>query len=145
MHESGQIEAWRRRWWTSQKFCKGDLVSEAEAITVVDVQSAFYLLVIGLVGAGLVLAGERVLRCWRQGTLHDLTPGSEVARSADPSRGNGDVSGRQFPLLRLPYSPHLLRQVPFGQQFGRSTRGAAAISPTRLDMTTSGQADIFIY
>ncbi|WAR27612.1 GRIK2-like protein [Mya arenaria] len=51
MLESGLIQVWKRRWWPKSKvICPGSVVTVAKPISVVDVQSAFYV-----AGGGAVL------------------------------------------------------------------------------------------
>ena len=50
IHESGLLQVWKRRWWPKSNMCKSGLVTEAKAISIIDVQSAFYV-----AGGGAVL------------------------------------------------------------------------------------------
>lgn len=44
IHESGLLQVWKRRWWPKLKaICAGSVVTEAKPISVIDVQSAFYV------------------------------------------------------------------------------------------------------
>lgn len=44
IHESGLLHVWKRRWWPkSRAICAGSVVTEATPISVIDVQSAFYV------------------------------------------------------------------------------------------------------
>ncbi|XP_052784546.1 glutamate receptor ionotropic, kainate 2-like isoform X2 [Mya arenaria] len=44
IHESGLLQVWKRRWWPKSKIiCPGSIVTEAKPISIIDVQSAFYV------------------------------------------------------------------------------------------------------
>lgn len=44
IHESGLLQVWKRRWWPKSKaICAGTIVTEAKPISLIDVQSAFYV------------------------------------------------------------------------------------------------------
>ena len=47
IHESGLLNVWKRRWWPKANLCKSGLVTEAKAISLIDVQSAFYVMIGG--------------------------------------------------------------------------------------------------
>ncbi|XP_060589780.1 glutamate receptor ionotropic, kainate glr-3-like isoform X1 [Ruditapes philippinarum] len=48
IHESGLLEIWKRKWWPKSSFCAGNSLPEAKPISLMDVQSAFYVCVIGI-------------------------------------------------------------------------------------------------
>ncbi|XP_033761043.1 glutamate receptor ionotropic, delta-2-like isoform X2 [Pecten maximus] len=56
MHENGLISCWKRRRWPKRDFCPESLQTYTKVISLADIQSAFYLL-----GVGLVLAFLSVL------------------------------------------------------------------------------------
>ena len=60
LREIGLINFWQQKWWPRQR-CSGIPVPEAHAITLLDTQSAFYLLLAGVVLATLML-GVEVIR-----------------------------------------------------------------------------------
>ncbi|XP_021356287.1 glutamate receptor ionotropic, kainate 3-like [Mizuhopecten yessoensis] len=60
VHESGLLHIWKTRRWPQRSFCASELVTVAKTITLVDVQSAFYLIGIGLGLATLVCGMEKV-------------------------------------------------------------------------------------
>ncbi|XP_033760424.1 glutamate receptor-like [Pecten maximus] len=61
IHESGLLHIWKSRWWPQRNFCDGELVTSAKTITLIDVQSAFYLIGIGLALATLIIIIEKVV------------------------------------------------------------------------------------
>ena len=44
MHESGLLAIWKRKWWPASSQCAGGASPQAKAIQLIDVQSAFYVL-----------------------------------------------------------------------------------------------------
>ena len=64
IHESGLLQIWKRRWWPKSNFCGGNIVTEAKAITIVDVQSAYYVCVLGIVLGTIAFVCEIIVfRC----------------------------------------------------------------------------------
>ncbi|XP_055957243.1 glutamate receptor ionotropic, kainate 2-like [Patella vulgata] len=63
IYESGLLQVWQQNWWPKTKFCKGSLTAETEAIDLLSLQSAFYVLCIGLFLAFVTLGIEFVRRC----------------------------------------------------------------------------------
>jgi len=61
IYESGLLQVWIKKWWPRRSFCSGSLLTEAKALTLVDVQSTFYMLAIGLVLGGLLLSTEYIM------------------------------------------------------------------------------------
>ena len=59
MHEMGLVEIWERRWWNRTSFCSGSVITEPTPIDLIDMQSAFYLVFIGITLALMVLGMER--------------------------------------------------------------------------------------
>ncbi|CAC5375407.1 GRIK2 [Mytilus coruscus] len=55
IHESGLLQIWKLRHWPKPGFCKGSLLKEPKAITLIDVQSAFYMIGIGIFVASFTL------------------------------------------------------------------------------------------
>ena len=64
IHESGLLQIWKRRWWPKSNFCSGNIVTEAKPIAIVDVQSAYYVCVIGiLIGTTAFVCELIVFHC----------------------------------------------------------------------------------
>ncbi|ESO85423.1 hypothetical protein LOTGIDRAFT_107877 [Lottia gigantea] len=61
IYESGLLQIWQRQWWKQKKFCRGPLQTEAKPIDLVDVQSSFYLIGVGLFLAAIALVIERCM------------------------------------------------------------------------------------
>ncbi|XP_069104062.1 glutamate receptor ionotropic, delta-1-like isoform X1 [Argopecten irradians] len=60
IHESGLINIWKSRRWPRTNICGSESLTSAKAITLVDVQSAFYLIGIGLTLASIVMGMENL-------------------------------------------------------------------------------------
>ena len=56
--ENGLLEKWKTRWWQSQSTCSRGILTEAKAVTLADMQGAYYLLAIMFFVALLSLFGE---------------------------------------------------------------------------------------
>ncbi|XP_033740487.1 glutamate receptor ionotropic, delta-2-like [Pecten maximus] len=56
--ESGLMNIWERKWWAQQKLCYESTWDQRKVINLTDVQSAFYLIGIGIVLALLVICLE---------------------------------------------------------------------------------------
>ncbi|XP_060069647.1 glutamate receptor ionotropic, kainate 2-like [Ylistrum balloti] len=56
--ESGLMNIWERKWWARQKLCYEATWDQRKVINLMDVQSAFYLIGIGIVLAILVFCLE---------------------------------------------------------------------------------------
>ena len=52
---------WKRRWWPKANLCKSGLVTEAKAISLIDVQSAFYVAIGGAVLGCLAFVTEIIV------------------------------------------------------------------------------------
>ncbi|OWF52486.1 Glutamate receptor ionotropic, kainate 2 [Mizuhopecten yessoensis] len=61
--ESGLMNVWERKWWSRQKMCYEATWDQHKVIDLMDVQSAFYLIGIGIVLASLVIGVEWI--CFR--------------------------------------------------------------------------------
>lgn len=48
IHEGGLLQIWKRKWWPKSNFCAGSTVPEAKPISLRDVQSAFYVCLVGV-------------------------------------------------------------------------------------------------
>jgi hypothetical protein len=48
IHEGGLYQIWKRKWWPKSNFCTGNSIPEAKPISFMDVQSAFYVCLIGI-------------------------------------------------------------------------------------------------
>ncbi|XP_060068781.1 glutamate receptor ionotropic, kainate 2-like [Ylistrum balloti] len=66
IHESGLLHIWKSRLWPQRNFCNGELVTSAKTIALIDVQSAFYLIGIGLALATLMIIAENVAFWYKQ-------------------------------------------------------------------------------
>ncbi|ELU06044.1 hypothetical protein CAPTEDRAFT_188571 [Capitella teleta] len=56
--ESGLVKKWKADWWPRQSFCSRGLVTEAKAVSMDDVQGAYYLMAILLVVSFVALVAE---------------------------------------------------------------------------------------
>ena len=56
--ESGLLQVWKQRNWPYSAPCKELSVTEAKKLTIIDLQSAFYLIAIGIFAAGVSLLFE---------------------------------------------------------------------------------------
>ena len=67
IHESGLLHVWKRRWWPKANTCKSGLVMEAKAISIIDVQSAFYVAaggaLLGLFAFVIEIIVAKVIQC----------------------------------------------------------------------------------
>ncbi|KAK2139587.1 hypothetical protein LSH36_1706g00022 [Paralvinella palmiformis] len=59
LRQSGLLKHWEKKWWPKQS-CSGIPMPESHKITLMDAQSAFYLLLVGITVASFVLFGEQV-------------------------------------------------------------------------------------
>ncbi|KAL3861017.1 hypothetical protein ACJMK2_007110 [Sinanodonta woodiana] len=66
LHESGLLQIWKQRWWPKSGMCSEDLSTVARPIRAVDVQSAFYLAVIGIVLSTFVLLVELCINFFKK-------------------------------------------------------------------------------
>ncbi|XP_060558639.1 glutamate receptor ionotropic, delta-1-like [Ruditapes philippinarum] len=67
LHESGLLQIWKRKWWPKANFCTGNTVTEAKPISLMDVQSAFYVCVIGIFFGAMAFIIELIIykcRTW---------------------------------------------------------------------------------
>ncbi|XP_060078728.1 glutamate receptor ionotropic, kainate 2-like, partial [Ylistrum balloti] len=69
IHESGLINIWKSRRWPRTNICGSESLTAAKAITLVDVQSAFYLIGIGLTLASMVMGIENLRAMHRKKIL----------------------------------------------------------------------------
>lgn len=60
--ESGVINKWKKKWWPRQSFCSRGIVTESKAVSVSDIQGAYYLMAIFLALSMLALFGEAAIR-----------------------------------------------------------------------------------
>lgn len=61
IHEGGLFQIWKRKWWPQSNFCTGNTIPEAKPISLLDVQSAFYVCLIGIVFGFLTFIIEIIL------------------------------------------------------------------------------------
>ncbi|XP_021355128.1 glutamate receptor ionotropic, delta-1-like [Mizuhopecten yessoensis] len=73
IHESGLLQIWKLKHWPKRSTCFSSLVPEATVVNVIDIQSAFYLIGIGIVVAGTVLLCECGFSYWerQKGTMYN--------------------------------------------------------------------------
>lgn len=48
IQESGLLQLWKKKWWPKANFCTSRSYTEAKPISLTDVQSAFYICIIGI-------------------------------------------------------------------------------------------------
>ncbi|GFR83294.1 glutamate receptor [Elysia marginata] len=80
VYESGLLQVWVKKWWPSRSFCAGSLVTEARTLNLKDVQSAFYLLGVGVLFAATLLLSEiaiPVLQALVPASLLQIKPDQE--------------------------------------------------------------------
>ena len=65
IHEGGLLQIWKRKWWPKSSFCAGSSIPEAKPISLMDVQSAFYACVIGLLLSKIAFLIELALNKYR--------------------------------------------------------------------------------
>ncbi|XP_055956921.1 glutamate receptor ionotropic, kainate glr-3-like, partial [Patella vulgata] len=58
IYETGLLQIWKQRWWPKQGTCKGSLISEVRKIELIDIQSAFYVIALGIAIASTIILGE---------------------------------------------------------------------------------------
>ena len=61
IHESGLLHVWKRRWWPKATVCSGSVVTQAKPISIIDVQSAFYVAAGGAVIGTLAFFTELIV------------------------------------------------------------------------------------
>ena len=83
IHEGGLFQIWKRKWWPKSNFCAGNPVPEAKPISFMDVQSAFYVCLIGIFLGALAFLFEILFHKYR------LYMQKRNAREAKPD-SNGD-------------------------------------------------------
>ncbi|XP_060070631.1 glutamate receptor ionotropic, kainate 1-like [Ylistrum balloti] len=66
IHESGLLEIWKLKNWPKRSTCFSSMVPEATIVTLIDIQSAFYLIGIGIVIGGTVLLCECGYSYWER-------------------------------------------------------------------------------
>ncbi|XP_046351217.1 glutamate receptor ionotropic, kainate 2-like isoform X1 [Haliotis rufescens] len=69
IEQSGLLQIWRSRWWPKGSGCAGQTQVQAKVIALIDLQSAFYFLGVGLSTALLVLMGERLRHCCKKRSM----------------------------------------------------------------------------
>ena len=65
-HENGLLTIWKQRWWPKEDVCLDMNRTKANAITLIDIQSAFYLAGIGLFLTVLALISEKIVTHLRE-------------------------------------------------------------------------------
>ena len=111
LRQSGLIDYWQQLWYPKVA-CSGIPIPESHAITLMDTQSAFYLLLVGVVMAVIVLGAElawrrrcRQRRCGAASGQHHSHHNGSVTM-ADVKLHNGSVvhSSTTRDLFRGDYS-----------------------------------------
>ncbi|XP_046351224.2 glutamate receptor ionotropic, kainate 4-like isoform X1 [Haliotis rufescens] len=64
--EEGLFVAWKKKWWRGEDECSDGKKMATRAMTLGDLQSAFYILVIGIFMAILAIMYEKVVQCRRR-------------------------------------------------------------------------------
>ena len=59
------MQIWKQQQWPKQKFCAESLITEAKPIKWIDIQTAFYILGIGLFIAFVILMVENIFKRYR--------------------------------------------------------------------------------
>ncbi|XP_041354577.1 glutamate receptor ionotropic, kainate 2-like [Gigantopelta aegis] len=62
IEQSGLLDIWKKRWWPKGNMCVGEQELVARVIDIVDMQSAFYVLCIGLFVGTVILTVEKLRR-----------------------------------------------------------------------------------
>ncbi|KAK3583442.1 hypothetical protein CHS0354_025574 [Potamilus streckersoni] len=73
IHENGLLQIWKRRWWPKSSICPEEFSTVARPIRVVDVQSAFYLAVIGIALATFVFAVELFVHFYKKRKARNMS------------------------------------------------------------------------
>ncbi|GFO49256.1 glutamate receptor [Plakobranchus ocellatus] len=105
-YESGLLQVWVKKWWPQQTFCRGSLVTQARALSLVDVQSSFYVLAIGVAMSLVVLMFEHAFilsnQLWlrvsgeRSGTNVVVTPGAVEDKTPSGTKPKSGLRLRRF-------------------------------------------------
>ncbi|ESO86865.1 hypothetical protein LOTGIDRAFT_166867 [Lottia gigantea] len=81
IYESGLLQIWEQNWWPKEKFCGGSLTNNSEPIDLLSLQSAFYVLGIGVFLA-LSMLGIEYLRqtfCLKKKKSNGLAPSEKLS------------------------------------------------------------------
>ncbi|RUS85248.1 hypothetical protein EGW08_007009 [Elysia chlorotica] len=102
-YESGLLQVWVKKWWPQQTFCQGSLVTQARALSLVDMQSSFYVLAIGLGMSAVVLVLESAFSLLTQLMRYPLWPGGrrQVVGAAKQNGDNGKLQAGKTPTSGL--------------------------------------------
>ena len=65
INEGGLLQIWKRKWWPKSNFCAGNSIPEAKPISLMDVQSAFYVCLIGVFIGSLAFVTEIFIHKYR--------------------------------------------------------------------------------
>lgn len=66
LHEGGIIQVWKNKWWPKAATCFNTPLTEAKAISLIDVQSAFYACIIGIFLGAVALIVEIMISKYRK-------------------------------------------------------------------------------
>ncbi|KAK3794516.1 hypothetical protein RRG08_003667 [Elysia crispata] len=106
-YESGLLQVWVKKWWPQQTFCRGSLVTQARALSLVDMQSSFYVLAIGVAMSAVVIVLEATFNLLTQLIGHPLWPDGRrqaVGATKDGGGEDGKLQNEKPPVtsgLRL--------------------------------------------
>ncbi|XP_045201973.2 probable glutamate receptor [Mercenaria mercenaria] len=104
LHEGGLFQIWKRKWWPTANFCAGNTVTEAKPISLMDVQSAFYVCLIGVFLGSVAFIIELLVHrfrlrnselCNRQSITRKqrvLEPSTESTRADGSKYSEGEVN-----------------------------------------------------
>jgi hypothetical protein len=89
IHEGGLFQIWKRKWWPKSNFCKGNQIPEAKPISLMDVQSAFYVCVIGIFVGFVAFTIELVVHKYRPNTTStNAASNGDLPNSSDDGKTN---------------------------------------------------------
>ncbi|XP_060581241.1 glutamate receptor ionotropic, kainate glr-3-like, partial [Ruditapes philippinarum] len=89
IHEGGLFQIWKRKWWPKSNFCEGNQIPEAKPISLMDVQSAFYVCVIGIFVGFVAFTIELVVHKYRPHTTSTNAASNEdLPNSSDDGKTN---------------------------------------------------------
>ncbi|XP_045201044.2 glutamate receptor 2-like [Mercenaria mercenaria] len=98
IHEGGLFQIWKRKWWPKSSFCAGSSIPEAKPISLMDVQSAFYVCLIGIFIGVFAFVIEILLHKYRKYRSHKQktsnAPKSDTMDSQYQAKSNINKNNR---------------------------------------------------
>ncbi|XP_045199719.2 glutamate receptor U1-like isoform X2 [Mercenaria mercenaria] len=100
LHEGGLFQIWKRKWWPKANFCARNTVTEAKPISLMDVQSAFYVCLIGVFLGSVAFIIELLVHrcrlrnselCNRQSITRKPSTESTRANDSKYTEGEGEI------------------------------------------------------